>query len=161
MQKHNIEGHEFLETHLNRLTRYSTQLERLISPEGTYPVVGRSMLYRTAAFQALGQACLLNRLDKNVTPAQVRCGLTAVIKRQFGDNSNFDKNGWLRFGFNGKQVNIAEDYSNTGSLYLCTTGFLPLGLPENHQFWSAPDKPWTNLKAWRGDDINSDMYFKE
>ena len=58
---------------------------------------------------------------------QVRCALTAVIKRQFGDNSNCDKNGWLRFGFNGKQVGVAEDYSNTGSLYLCTTGFLPLG----------------------------------
>lgn len=161
MRKYNIEGHEFLDTHLNRLSRYATQLERLISPEGTYPVVGRSMLYRTAVFQALGQACLFEKLPENVSPEQVRCGLTAVIKRQFGDNSNFDKNGWLRFGFNGKQVGVAEDYSNTGSLYLCTTGFLPLGLPENHKFWAGSAKQWTSLKAWMGKDIDSDMYIRE
>ena len=161
MRKYNIEGHEFLDAHLNRLSRYATQLERLISPEGTYPVVGRSMLYRTAVFQALGQACLFEKLPENVSPEQVRCALTAVIKRQFGDNSNFDKNGWLRFGFNGKQVGVAEDYSNTGSLYLCTTGFLPLGLPENHKFWAGSAKQWTSLKAWMGKDIDSDMYIRE
>lgn len=34
MRKYNIECHEFLDAHLNRLSRYATQLERLISPEG-------------------------------------------------------------------------------------------------------------------------------
>lgn len=162
MKKHNIEGNEFLDTHLKRLSQYSQQLERLISPEGSYPVVGRSMLYRTAVFQALGQAALMDLLPKNLKPAQVRCALTAVIKRQFNeDNVNFDKNGWLCFGFNGKQKDIAEDYSNTGSLYLCSTGFLPLGLPSKHKFWSGPYTEWTNLKAWAGKKIESDMYIKD
>lgn len=161
LKKHNLKGGEFLDVHLKRLSHYSQQLERLISPEGAYPVIGRSMLYRTAVFQALGQASLMDLLPKNIKAPQVRCALTSVIKRQFtNENLNFDKNGWLRFGFNGKQVGIAEEYSNTGSLYLCSTGFLPLGLPPSHNFWSGSFTEWTSLKAWSGKEIKSDMYIK-
>src|SRR5436190_16645947 len=35
---------------LKRMVRYSEFLERIISPEGTYPVFGRSITYRTAVF---------------------------------------------------------------------------------------------------------------
>ena len=161
MKKHGLEENEFLAAHLHRLRHYGCQLERLISPEGTYPIVGRSMLYRTAVFQALGQACLLHLMPENVKPAQVRSALTAVFKRQFLSNDNFDSKGWLRFGFNGNQKGVAEDYSNTGSLYLCTTGFLPLGLPETDEFWTSPYTEWTSLKGWTGKDIDSDMYIKD
>ena len=161
LRKHNIGEYTFLDAHLHRLRHYAGHLERLISPEGTYPVVGRSMLYRTAAFQALGQACLFGLYNKDVKPEQVRCALTKVIKNQFSNDSNFDKNGWLRFGFNGNQPKVAEEYSNTGSMYLCTTGFLPLGLPQSDRFWSAPSAEWTSLKAWSGKDIDSNMYIKD
>ena len=161
LRKHNMGEYTFLDAHLHRLRHYAGHLERLISPEGTYPVFGRSMLYRTAVFQALGQACLLGLYNSDVKPEQVRSALTSVIKNQFSGNDNFDRNGWLRFGFNGRQLKIAEDYSNTGSMYLCTTGFLPLGLNENDRFWSAPGCEWTSLKAWKGRDIGSDMYIKD
>lgn len=161
MRKHSVEGHEFLDIQLKRLTRYSGHLERLISPEGTYPVVGRSMIYRTGAFQALGQACLLNILPHNVKPSQVRAALTKVIQNQFSDNRNFDKKGWLRFGFNGKQSKLAETYSNTGSLYLASCGFLPLGLDKNHPFWAKSASRWTSLKAWNGESLDSDMYIRD
>ena len=36
--------------------------------------------------------------------------------------------GWLRVGLGGHQPGIAEAYISTGSLYLCTAAFLPLGL---------------------------------
>lgn len=161
MRKHNIEGHEFLDTHLKRQSHYAEQLERMISPEGTYPVVGRSMLYRTAVFQALSQAALLEILPENLKPEQVRSGLSEVFKNQFLSSANFDRNGWLRFGFNGKQKKIAEDYSNTGSLYICTTGFLALGLNKNNRFWKGPFTEWTNLKAWNGKEVDSDMYIRD
>ena len=161
LRKHNIGEYTFLDAHLHRLRHYAGHLERLISPEGTYPVVGRSMLYRTAAFQALGQACLFGLYNPDVKPEQVRCALTAVIQNQFSANDNFDENGWLRFGFNGNQKKVAEEYSNTGSMYLCTTGFLPLGLAESDRFWSAPDAEWTSLKAWSGKDIDSNMYITD
>mgnify|MGYP002242364143 CR=1 FL=1 len=46
MKKHNLEGGENLDKQIIRQQRLSEQLERLISPEGTYPAVGRSIVYR-------------------------------------------------------------------------------------------------------------------
>ena len=56
MQKHRMPESEFLNVQQKRLGRYAEQLERFISPEGTYPVIGRSIVYRTGVFHALGQA---------------------------------------------------------------------------------------------------------
>ena len=160
MKKHGIEGAEFLDTQLKRHTRYAELLERFISPEGSFPVVGRSICYRFGAFHALGQAALMHILPERVTPAQVRCALTAVIRRQLESPANFDKNGWLRVGFTGEQIDISESYINTGSVYLCAVGLLPLGLPPTDEFWSAPYTEWTNLKAWNGKRVEADHAIK-
>ena len=40
-----------------------------------------------------------------------------------------------------QQPGLADFYITTGSLYLCTTVFLPLGLPADDPFWTAPDAP--------------------
>ena len=148
MKKHNVPESDYLPKQKGHLSRYAAQLERMISPEGTYPAVGRSITYRFGAFHALSQAALLHCLPRNVAPAQVRCALTAVIKRQMKSPANFDKNGWLTVGFAGQQLHMAEYYINTGSEYLCSTGFLALGLPPTDPFWSEPFTAWTNLKAW-------------
>lgn len=160
MKKHHIEGSDFLDTQEKRLSRYSAQLERFISPEGTFPVVGRSIVYRFGAFHALGQACLLELLPAAVKPAQVRCALTAVIRNQMKSPKNFDANGWLRVGFTGEQIGMSESYINTGSVYLCAMGLLPLGLPADHPFWSEPYTEWTNLRAWNGLDVPADSALK-
>ena len=65
-------------------------------------------------------------------------------------------NGWLRIGFAGSQINMSEAYINTGSVYLCTFGFLALGLPHTDPFWSDPFTPWTGFKAWNGEDVKAD-----
>ena len=147
---------EFLNVQQKRLGRYAEQLERFISPEGTYPVIGRSIVYRTGVFHALGQAALLHLLPQQIVPAQVRCGMTKVIENQFRSATNFDTKGWLKIGFSGNQVQMSESYINTGSTYLCLTGFLPLGLPADDPFWSAPPAEWTNLKAWSGKEVPTD-----
>ncbi len=54
----------------------------MISPEGTYPIIGRSVAYRFGAFQALSQVALRKELPLYIAPGQVRCALTAVMKRQ-------------------------------------------------------------------------------
>ena len=46
------EKEEFGEV-LSRAQRYAAIQERLISPEGTYPPIGRSLAYRFGAFQLL------------------------------------------------------------------------------------------------------------
>lgn len=156
MKKHHVEGAGFLDTQLKRAARFASIQERLISPEGTFPVVGRSIVYRFGAFHALAQACLMDILPDNLPAAQVRCALTAVIRNQMKSPDNFDSRGWLRVGFAGKQINMSESYINTGSVYLCSMGMLALGLPPDHPFWSGAYMEWTNLKAWKGIDVGAD-----
>ena len=161
MKKHNLEGADFLDVQLPRLTRYAEQLERFISPEGTFPVVGRSIVYRFGAFHALAQASLMHVLPERVKPAQVRCAMTAVIRNQMKSPKNFDANGWLRVGFTGEQIDMSESYINTGSVYLCAVGLLSLGLPATDKYWSAPYTEWTNLRAWKGEsDVKADHALK-
>lgn len=156
MNNNHIMEADFLEKQMKRHTRYAEILERFISPEGTFPVVGRSIVYRFGAFHALSQAALLHLLPASVKPAQVRCALTAIIQNQMKSNTNFDDKGWLCVGFIGKQINMSEFYINTGSVYLCSVGLLALGLPATDEFWSAPDEEWTGLKAWNGKDVQAD-----
>jgi len=141
---------------MKRMVRHSEFLERLISPEGTFPPFGRSITYRTAAFQALAQTALMEQLPEHITPAQVRSGLTKVMHNMFDQNQNFDKNNWLVLGFNGSQPLIADVYTCTGSLYLTTLGFLPLGLPASNRFWTDPPADWTAKKAWSGQPTKKD-----
>ena len=156
MDKHGIEGREFLPLQEKRMGRFAEELERLISPEGTYPVIGRSIAYRFGSFHALSDAAFLHLLPDNLCPAQVRCALTAVISRQISAPGTFDTGGWLKIGFAGSQIMMGETYINTGSLYLCTAAFLPLGLPQDDSFWSDTAIDWTSKKAWNGIDVGSD-----
>ena len=138
-----------------RASHYASELEQLISPEGTYPVIGRSSCYRYGAFHSLAQAALLENLEEGITPAQVRCALTAVIQRMDACPGMFDADGWLNIGVCGKQPGMGEPYISTGSLYLCCTVFLPLGLPESAPFWSDPDADWTQRRIWAGEDVSA------
>jgi hypothetical protein len=139
-----------------RAIRYAAIQERLISPEGTFPAIGRSLAYRYGAFQHLAEMSLRHQLPEGVHPAQVRCALTAVMSRMNAAKETFDDKGWLTIGFAGHQPSIGEPYISTGSLYLCSAAWLPLGLPPTDEFWSAPAEPWTQQKAWSGVDIKTD-----
>ena len=136
--------------------RYASILERMIGPEGSYPVVGRSICYRFGAFQMLAQAALEHMLEPHLTPAGVRCGLTAVIRRVMSAPEMFDAQGWLQPGVYGLQPELAEGYINIGSLYLCSAVFLPLGLSPADPFWADPDADWTGRKVWAGGHISID-----
>ncbi len=162
MKKHNVEGWEFIDIETVRHRRYAEILERLVAPDGTYPVLGRSIsACRCGAFQVLSQAALLGNLPQAVTPGQARSVLTAVIERQFENPANFDPQGWLTIGFAGYQPEMAEKYVNTGSLYHCTTAFLALGLSSDNPFWTEPYAPWTGIKAWSGEPIAGDHAIKD
>lgn len=140
---------------IKRAQRYATQQERLISPEGTFPAVGRSLAYRFGAFQLLSQIALQRQLEESIDPAQVRCALTAVMRRMIEAPGTFDENGWLTIGFCGHQPIVGETYISTGSLYLCAAVFLPLGLPADDPFWQG-EADWTAKKAWSGQSFPID-----
>ncbi|NSL88394.1 DUF2264 domain-containing protein [Chitinophaga sp. Mgbs1] len=143
---------------VKRMQRYAFLQERMIAPDGTYPAIGRSMTYRTAAFQPLVQLALEHRLPEGINPAQVRCAMTAVMKRIFDMEGTFDKQGWLQLGICGHQPEVADVYTSTGSLYICTNGFLALGLPSEDPFWSDPAAEWTSQKVWSGKPVKKDYH---
>lgn len=144
---------------LERAQRYAEILERQISPEGTYPIVGRSSIYRFGTFQVLSQLALLEALPEELSEGQIRAALTKVLLRLHRPEGTFDKKGWLQIGIAGHQPKMAEPYICTGSLYLTSLGFLSLGLPENHSFWTSKAEPWTMVKIWSGDTfVKRDAY---
>lgn len=157
MRKYGLRDGEFLDVQLMRSSRLSSQLERCISPEGTYPLLGKTLSYRCGVFHLLSQAALLKILPRNISPAQVRGALTKVIQRQFTGDQNFSSDGWLICGFNASQMEICEDDINTGSIYACCAVFLPLGLKADDIFWKAPSEEWSSQKAWNGHQIQPDQ----
>ena len=139
-----------------RARRYAAVQERLIGPDGTFPPIGRSLAYRCGAFHVLAQSALRRALPEGVAPSQVRGALTAVIRRTLDADGTFDPGGWLRIGFCGHQPGVGETYISTGSLYLCSVAFLPLGLAPADEFWSAAAQPWTSRRAWSGESFPID-----
>ena len=143
----------FLPEVLRRGGRYAQILERMIAHDGTYAYTGRSITYRFGTFTLLAQA--VTEGFTSLSPAAVRCALTAVIRRVM-DSGIFDDRGYLLHGIYGEQPSLAEDYICTGSLYLCCAVFLPLGLPAAHPFWQAPDEKWSSLRIVSGEDVLRD-----
>jgi hypothetical protein len=136
--------------------RYAEIQERSINTDGTYPIVGRSIVYRGGVFHQLADMALRKQLPSSLKPAQVRAALTAVIRKTMDALGSYNREGWLAIGVHGAQPELADTYITTGSLYICSNIFLPLGLPDTDEFWSAPDEPWTAMKVWGGQGAAAD-----
>ena len=144
-----------------RAQRYAEVLERMISPEGTFPIIGRSATYRFGAFQTLSLVALRHQLPANLSPGGVRAALNAVIHRMVEAPDTFDDEGWLKPGVVGFQPDMAEGYINSGSLYLLTAGLLQLGLAADDPFWTEPNQPWTQKRIWAGENLSNDHAIKD
>ena len=139
-----------------RARRYAAIQERVIGPEGTFPVLGRSLAYRAGAFHLLADVSRRGMLPEGVAPGRVRAALTAVQRRTLEPQGTFTADGWLQIGLAGHQPSIGETYISTGSLYLCSVVWLPLGLAPEDPFWSAPAADWTQKAAWAGGPVTLD-----
>jgi len=151
-----IDYQKYYDRALQRAQKHAIILERFISPEGTFPVFGRSIPYRMAAMQPLALMAWYEKLPKDLTNGQVRAALTKVMHRMFDEQQNFNEGGFLTIGFCGSQPNIADWYTNNGSLYMTSLAFMPLGLPATHPFWTDKAEPWTQVKAWNGQPFPKD-----
>lgn len=136
--------------------RFAVIQERSIHTDGSYPIFGRSIVYRGGVFHHLSDISLRKRLPVSLSVGQVRSALTAVIRKTLESPSTFNKDGWLNIGLYGTQPSLADVYITTGSLYICMDIFVALGLPDSDEFWSAPAQPWTSVKIWRGEDVPAD-----
>ena len=145
-----IDYSKYHERALKRAQKYAIILERFISPEGTFPVIGRSTPYRLAAMQPLALLAWYQKMPKELTNGQIRAALTQVMHRMFDHQQNYNQKGFLTIGFCGSQPETADWYTNNGSLYMTSLAFMPLGLSANHPFWTDAPQPWTQVKAWNG-----------
>ena len=151
-----LDYQKYYDRALKRAQKFSIILERFISPEGTFPVIGRSIPYRTAAMQTLALIAWYQKLPAELSNGQVRAALTKVHHRMFDFQQNFNDAGYLTIGFCGSQPEVADWYTNNGSLYLTSLSFMPLGLPADHPFWTDAPQPWTQVKAWGGQPFPKD-----
>ncbi len=151
-----LEYKKYFDRALKRAQKYSIILERFISPEGTFPVIGRSTPYRMAAMQPLALMAWKQTLPKELSNGQVRAALTAVMHRMYDQQQNYNDGGFLTIGFCGSQPETADWYTNNGSLYMTSLSLMPLGLPADHPFWTDPAEPWTQVKAWGGQPFPKD-----
>ena len=138
-----------------RNERYAIIQERLINTDGTYPATGRSIIYRGAAFHHLADMALRNALPKQLSQEQVRCALTAVIRKTLESPGTY-KNGWLTIGLYGEQPELGDFYNNQGSPYIASNIFLPLGLAATDPFWANPAAKWSAQKIWSGENFQND-----
>lgn len=155
VQHHQI-WNEFIPRVMKRAQRHAVLLERMISPEGAMPVTGRSLSYRCGTLHALAQLAASHQLPPSLAAPAVRTAMTAVIRRSLSARGTFDENGWLNIGHCGSQPGLAENYISTGSLYISTLAFLPLGLPPDADFWRGPDLPFTSQILYSGADLPAD-----
>ncbi len=151
-----LDYQKYYDRALKRAQKFSIILERFISPEGTFPVVGRSTPYRLAALQPLALLAWYGKLPAELSNGQVRAALTQVMHRMFDHQQNYNEAGYLTIGFCGHQPETADWYTNNGSLYMTSLCFMPLGLSADHPFWSSQAEPWTQVKAWGGQPFPKD-----
>lgn len=157
-----LDYQKYYDRELKRCQKYSIILERFISPEGTFPAFGRSIPYRMATMQPLALMAWYQKLPKDLSNGQVRAALTKVLHLMFDQQNNFNEKGYLSIGFCGNsQKNVADWYTNNGSLYMTTLAFMPLGLPADHPFWTDAAQPWTQVKAWNNQQFPKDHQWKD
>ncbi len=135
--------------------RYAEIQEHLISPNGTFPVMGRSSVYRIATFQHLGYMGYRWGLPESLNPGATRTALTKVIRNMMEAPGTFDSNGWLNAGIVGKQERSRDSYNFTGALYMAAMGFMHLGIPAYDKFWTDPAGKWFQMRIWDGDDVDN------
>ena len=159
------QGHEIavesLPRALVRGRRYAQILERQISPEGSFPVVGRSSVYRFASMHHLAFMALNGDLPEELDPGAVRSGLSEIVRRMIETPGTFDEDGWLQPGAVGHQPGLRQSYISTGSLYVCLTGLAHLGLSADDPFWTAPYADWTQKRIWTGQDVERDRALRD
>jgi hypothetical protein len=148
-------GKKIREQAVESIKKYCVQQERAIAPDGSYMAYGRSVVYRLGAFHALSHCAFKKLLPDRLPPAQVRRALTKAIQK-FAEGKNYDENGWLLVGVYGSQPNLTEPYISTGSLYMASLAFMPLGLSAGDEFWASEDELTSWEKYWTGADIASD-----
>ena len=88
--KENDKSFNWFASDMNKIAeRYAVIQERTINSDGSFPVYGRSIVYRGGAFHHLANMSLKKQLPAGILPEQVRCALTAVLMKTLNAPGDF------------------------------------------------------------------------
>lgn len=105
--------------------------------DGAVPLMGRSLGYRFATTALAGLATLQGELP--IDPGLAR-GIMDRSVRYHRDHHAIDPaTDWLRVGIWGERPDVLERYMRAGASAWAVHALLPLALPTDHPFWTAPD----------------------
>ena len=136
---------------VKRAQRYAAVQERLISPEGTFPAIGRSLAYRFGAFHLLAQMALRRELPAEVAPVP-------GARRAHRDHPPIDRGARARSTrragcASASPATSPASASATSRRAACTCarwGCCRSACPRRDPFWADPPQPWTAQRAWSG-----------
>lgn len=148
--------------YMERALRYCKILLSMIGDNGCYPLIGRSLCYRGGVLHILSKMAAVDGFDTavegniNIDKKAVRTSLTNVLNRIMSGDI-FDKAGWLKIGVVKEQLNLAEEYINTGSLYMFMSMFMVTAIDAENDFWQGEKTYDYSSKLWDGDNIKYDV----
>ncbi|KAH6632953.1 hypothetical protein C7974DRAFT_452069 [Boeremia exigua] len=133
----------------SRAKEFAATFWRYFDANGAAIPFGRSLTYRFA-FAGFWSAAAFAEVD---LPAPVNDWgvVKGILLRHFRWWSNkpdiFNIDGCLNIGFAYQNYYMCEDYNSPQSVYWALKSFLALGLPDDHPFWTAEEKPLPNDSA--------------
>lgn len=124
--------------YLERARLFAQDFAHYFAADGAALPFGRSLTYRFAQgafWSALAYAPV------EALPWSVIKGYYLRHLRWWLQQPIFSETGLLTIGYAYPNLLMAESYNSAGSPYWGMKVFLPLALPENHPFWTAPEAP--------------------
>ena len=103
---------------VKRMQRFNTFIERLISPEGTYPAFWPICGASYGGISINGACRIEIWFARGPENGQIRKCTYRSNENMFSVEGNFDNENFLKLGFVGHQPNLANYYTNNGSLYM-------------------------------------------
>lgn len=122
-----------------RTRSFLETFDHFFGADGSYPCFGRSALYRMAVTAAFGAA--VTAAVCPLAPGRARRLCRLVRERFEREPGVLDHDGLLTLGFHRSFPPMVERYSGPGSPYWAGKAFGVLALPEDHEFWLAPEEP--------------------
>lgn len=153
---------ESKDKYMKRALRYCKILASFIGDDGCYPAIGRSLCYRGGVLHILSKMAVIGGFDTNeaeninVNACAVRASLTNVLNRIMSEKI-FDENDWLKIGVIAEQPSLAEEYVNTGSLYMFLAMFMVTAIESENTFWMGEKVRDYSGKIWSGEDLTADV----
>ncbi len=126
------------ERYRERAVAFARDFRHWFAEDGATLPFGRSLTYR---FACAGFWAALAFADLEALPWGEIKGLCLRHLRWWADKPIADRDGVLSIGYGYPNLLMSENYNSAGSPYWAFKAFLPLGVGEEHPFWTSAEEP--------------------